>query len=797
MANPRFLEDGTFQGYISSAIDITERKRAEEELFRFKFMADYASDPFILMRENGSFEYLNQAALDSWGYSAEEAKALKVPDIDPIYNQDFFATTFATAQKEELPLIETLHKKKDGSIYPVEVRMGGFSIDGRALVFAIARDITQRRAAEKKIKMSERNLRLMIHQAPVAIAILRGPTYIIEIANTHILELWGRGGLEVMNKPLLEAIPEIKDQIVSEELNQVYKTGVRFETKEMPVVLKRNGTLETVYINFSLEPLYNTQGNIDGIMPVGFDVTEQVKARQKVEVNKEKLDIVIDASGLGTWEYFLKSNKVKYSRRHLEIFGYLENDKPSHPDLVKHIHPDDFAARAKAHKEAIKTGILDYRSRILWKDNSLHWIEVKGKVFYNKEKKPIRMIGTVRDITNEKHAEKELLEREQKFRLLADSLPEHIWTSDTEGNLNYFNQSVFDYSGLTLDQITEDGWIQIVHPDDREENINQWMNSIKTGKDFLIEHRFRRFDGEFRWQLSRAIPQKDEHGNIRMWVGSSTDIQDQKMFLQELEKQVSERTAELARKNVDLEKMNKELQSFAYISSHDLQEPLRKIQTFSSRIMDKELESLSERGKDYLMRMQNAANRMQTLIEDLLAYSRTSTGEQKFKKMKLSDVVAEVAEDLKEELEQKDAQLEVNAPCEVDIIHFQFRQLLINLIGNSLKFVKNDINPVIKISSIRKKGADFNNERLAKDKYYCRVRVEDNGIGFEPKHAELIFELFQRLYGKSEYKGTGIGLAIVKKIVENHNGIVIASGQKNQGATFDIYLPTEQEKVTL
>ena len=566
-----------------------------------------------------------------------------------------------------------------------------------------------------------------------------------------------------MNKPLLEAIPEIKDQIVSEELNQVYKTGVRFETKEMPVVLKRNGTLETVYINFSLEPLYNTQGNIDGIMPVGFDVTEQVKARQKVEVNKEKLDIVIDASGLGTWEYFLKSNKIKYSKRHLEIFGYLENDKPSHPDLVKHIHPDDLAARAKAHEEAIKTGILDYRSRILWKDNSLHWIEVKGKVFYNKEKKPIRMIGTVRDITNEKHAEKELLEREQKFRLLADSLPEHIWTSDTEGNLNYFNQSVFDYSGLTLDQITEDGWIQIVHPDDREENINQWINSIKTGKDFLIEHRFRRFDGEFRWQLSRAIPQKDEHGNIRMWVGFSTDIQDQKMFLQELEKQVSERTAELARKNVDLEKMNKELQSFAYISSHDLQEPLRKIQTFSSRIMDKELESLSERGKDYLMRMQNAANRMQTLIEDLLAYSRTSTGEQKFKKMKLSDVVAEVAEDLKEELEQKDAQLEVNAPCEVDIIHFQFRQLLINLVGNSLKFAKKDTAPVIKVSSIRKKGADFNEERLAKEKDYCRVRVEDNGIGFEPKHAELIFELFQRLYGKSEYKGTGIGLAIVQE----------------------------------
>src|SRR5690606_927588 len=165
------------------------------------------------------------------------------------------------------------------------------------------------------------------------------------------------------------------------------------------------------------------------------------------------------------------------------------------------------------------------------------------------------------DITEERTFQQQLLEREEKFRLLADSMPQHVWTSDPEGNLNYFNQSVFDYSGLTPEKIIEDGWLQIVHPDDREENIKQWNDAVRTGNDFLIEHRFRKYNGEYRWQLSRAIPQKDVDGNIKMWVGSSTDIQEQKMFTTELENMVQLRTNELEEKNIDLEKINKELQS--------------------------------------------------------------------------------------------------------------------------------------------------------------------------------------------------------------------------------------------
>jgi hypothetical protein len=554
--------------------------------------------------------------------------------------------------------------------------------------------------------------------------------------------------------------------------------------------LARNGKLEDVYLNYVYQPYYEVDNTISGVTVIAYDVTSSVIANKKIEASEEKLKIVVDASELGTYELNLKTNEPSYSKRYLEILGgYTDNIQLTHAQLLQHLYPDDLPVREKAFKEAMDTGNLHYEARLIWKDKSIHWMEGRGKVFYDDKHNPEKLIGTIRDITEEKDHEQELQESEEKFRLLADSMPQHIWTSDPEGNLNYYNQSVFEYSGLNLEQINKDGWMQIVHPDDREENINQWINSITTGKDFLFEHRFRRHDGEYRWQLSRAIPQRDETGRIQMWVGTSTDIQQQKTFTKELELQVSERTKELEASNTELQKMNKELQSFAYISSHDLQEPLRKIQTFASRIAEKEENNLTDYGKDMFNRMQDAAKRMQTLIQDLLAYSRTSTTEINLETTDLNKIIAEVKEDLEEELKEKHATIEANQLCSADIVPFQFRQLMHNLIGNSLKFSNPEKPPHIQINSEIANGMKFNNEKLSPQNKYCHITVSDNGIGFEQQYSEKIFEVFQRLHSKTEYNGTGIGLSIVKKIVENHHGIITAIGEPNKGATFEIFIP--------
>jgi signal transduction histidine kinase len=245
---------------------------------------------------------------------------------------------------------------------------------------------------------------------------------------------------------------------------------------------------------------------------------------------------------------------------------------------------------------------------------------------------------------------------------------------------------------------------------------------------------------------------------------------------------------ELAFQNEEKEKRaaelivaNKELLAFTYVSSHDLQEPLRKIQTFVTIILKQENENLSEDGKNNFQRMQLAAGRMQLLIEDLLAFSRINTMERKF--------------ELRDTIQEKHAVIESGDLCPANIIAFQFRQLLYNLISNALKFSNPEVPSRIIIKSRIVKGKNVRGQNFSPqqsdEKNYCHITVKDNGIGFEPHFSERIFEVFQKLHGKEVYAGTGIGLAIVKKIVENHNGIITATSELNKGAQFDIYIPAE------
>jgi len=269
-----------------------------------------------------------------------------------------------------------------------------------------------------------------------------------------------------------------------------------------------------------------------------------------------------------------------------------------------------------------------------------------------------------------------------------------------------------------------------------------------------------------------------------------------------LEKAVDERTRELKEaneslenKNKELVNMNKELEAFTYVSSHDMQEPLRKIQTFAGIILEKENSNLSDKGKNYFRLMQESAERMRLLIQDLLTFSRISAAERKFENTDLNIIIEEVLKEFKEEIAAKHAVIEVKEVCEVRIIPFQFRQLLHNLIGNALKFSNPQKPPHIKIRSRNIKYEKLNIAGLPPQKEYCHISITDNGIGFEKEFSTKIFELFQKLHGKDEYTGTGIGLAIAKKIVDNHNGIITATSELNKGATFNIYLPAGQASI--
>ncbi|MFB9054967.1 PAS domain-containing protein [Formosa undariae] len=661
-------------------------------------------------------------------------------------------------------------------------------------------EVTDSVTAKQAVFESENRFKNLVLRSPIPIAVFHGPDHIITIANNTMLnDIWRKDYDSCIDHKLLDVFPELAHQKFPDLLDNVYKTGQAYSEREALATIDGKDGTRNFYFDLDYTPIYEADHIITGLIITAVDVTEKVNSRKRIEKTETRLRIATEAAELATWELDLNTKALTHSKRLPHILGYPESDNLTKDFIRNRTVPEDLdTILIPAYKKALKTGTYLYEVRTRKKDDSIIWIRTHGKVFYDENGSPSKLFGTLREITLEKRNEQQLIDNEQKFRLLADSMPQKIWTANTDGVLDYYNQTVYDYTGHTKETLNPTNWLTIVHPDDKEENAFLWKRSIETGEDFIFEHRFIRHDGQYRWQLSRAIPQRDNKGKIQRWVGTSTDIQDQKMFLQELERQVKERTKLLGEANEKLEssieelqRMNEELQSFAYISSHDLQEPLRKIQIFSSRILDLEKDNLSETGTNYFNRMQNAAHRMQVLIKDLLTYSRTNTSTRSFEKTDLNTVLDEVKIDLKELIKEHDVTVEVGNLCTAYIIPFQFIQLMNNLINNSIKFAREGVPSVIKIDSVIDKGSTFKLEQLTADGEYCHIKVSDNGIGFDPEYGEKIFEVFERLHTRTAYEGTGIGLAIVKKIVENHDGFIFAKGEENKGVTFNIYIPTD------
>lgn len=792
--------DGTISGIVALASNVTAqviaRNTIEESEKRFRnivkqvplgisilkgndLIVEVANPVYLQILDKEESDILGKPLFDS----VPEAKETVFPLISKVlesgnpYYTDDLQITLNRHEKQEICYFNLV-------FHPLKEENN--TISG---VIIVAYEVTEAIKARHLLKESEEAFRKIIMQSPIAMAVFRGKNHIIEMANTTMMDIWQKNADETIGKPLVDVFPELVEQKYPELLDEVVNSGKVISETESVAYVDIRGKLERFYLDYEYTPLFEKEGTISGVMVTVNNVTDKVEARKKVEDAEERARLAAKIAEIVTWDLNIATQELIYSENLPFLFGRDKNEKVTRPDILAQIHPDDLSILEKAYEVALTTSIYKYESRIIKPDKSISWIKAHGKIFFDEEHQPIKMIGTIMDITDEKNSQEVLMKNEAKFRLLANSMPQHIWTSDALGNINYFNQSVYSYSGLELHEIEKNGWLQIVHPEDRDGNIKAWVDSIITGNDFLFEHRFRRYDGEYRWQLSRAIPQKDADGNIQMWVGTSTDIQDQKNFTDKLEKEVYERTAELEQKNKDLINMNIELQSFAYISSHDLQEPLRKIQTFASRLSDLDEQNISAKAKTYLNRIEVSAKRMQTLIQDLLTYSRTNSADRVFVKVNLDEIAEEVISDFSERIEETNAVINLSQLGEATVIPFQFRQLLHNLIGNALKFHKKNENPRVEIKARRIRGYETKIPVDYPDKMYYHLTISDNGIGFDDEYKERIFEVFQRLNTETEFSGTGIGLAIVKKIVENHKGIIRAHSEKGKGATFEIYLP--------
>ena len=386
-------------------------------------------------------------------------------------------------------------------------------------------------------------------------------------------------------------------------------------------------------------------------------------------------------------------------------------------------------------------------------------------------------------------AERILKERELWFRDMANNAPVMIWTSDKKGNRNFFNKTWMEYSGRQLDDELGMSWMDSMHPDDTDQFLKIYKDAIQKEIPYKAEYRLRRNDGEFRWMLSSAKPFYDASKSFIGYIGTVTEIHDERIMNKKLQQSVRQRTKSLEDANINLERSNSELQQFAYVASHDLQEPLRKIITFIDRLQSKYKSNLPDEAKDFMDRITESSKRMSRLIDDLLNFSRVSRTSS-FVTTDLNQVLKNVLKNFDLLIQQTNAEIKIESLPVIEAVPVQMMQLFHNLISNALKFTFTNSKPVIQISNHKlseEKTAQY--PSLNSGTKYIEIIVCDNGIGFRQEFAEKIFSIFQRLHGKSEFPGTGIGLALCKKIVENHSGIIFANSKENEGTSMHVILP--------
>jgi two-component system, chemotaxis family, CheB/CheR fusion protein len=395
----------------------------------------------------------------------------------------------------------------------------------------------------------------------------------------------------------------------------------------------------------------------------------------------------------------------------------------------------------------------------------------------------------------------ELSESEERFRLVARATNDALWDWNFVNNQVWWGDAFFKQFGYgsMADLVNRHFWLNKIHPDDRAQVEESLHQAINTGKNqWVREYRFLKENGEYAYILDRAYVLQDEYGTPYRMLGSMFDLTEQKKAEQEiarinasLEQKVAQRTQQLQQINEELETSNNDLQQFASVASHDLQEPLRKILMHSRFIKDKFEHALGSDVKESLHKIIHSSGRMKSLISDILNFSRLSNNRYEFIYTDLHKMITEILDDFEVTIREKDATITIDElPC-IDAIPGQMRQVFHNLLANALKFSRPDTLPVVQISGGLIKEKSFDSP-LATDGDFCRISVKDNGIGFDEKFTASIFNLFQRLHSKDKYEGSGIGLAITKKIVEKHQGLITAHSREGSGAEFIIILPVKQ-----
>jgi PAS domain S-box-containing protein len=803
-------DNNAVEGIFASITDTTQAVKNEEQLreLRNRQLKNlFVQAPIamcILRGPNLIVEVANEKILELWGKPAEQM--LNKPLFEGLADardqgfEELLNGVYNTGKRvvfDEIP-VNLVRKGRTENVYvklvyePLREENGKISA-----VMVLADEVTEQVINRKKIEESEARLRLAIEITKLGTwdydPISGELNWSDECRNIYAFPAEGKVDFELFRAHIYPADKEFVENAINDSLNP---QGAG--TYDITYRILRYNDKSVRWIRATGKVFFNDKKQSERFIGTVIDITEQKLMEDKLRESEMRARLAVEASQMGTFDWDVPNSTFHYSDTLAKMFGYTQTSGLNQKHFSDRIHPDDREMRLAAHKAAFTSGTLFYEARMVWPDDSIHWVRLNGKVVFDEKGAASRMYGTTLDITEQRaHAEnlkKEVAERtatleeknlsliqsEERYHKMVEEVQDYaIILLDRNGIIQNWNKGAENIKQYKEEEIVGKHFSVFYLPEDRQSNLPERLikHAAETGK--AVQEGWRkRKDGSRFWGSITITALHDDNNEVIGFSKVTRDLTEKKIA-----------DDRLLHYTKELESQNEELEQFAYIASHDLQEPLRKILTFSEIIQKKiQDEDLAAR---YLAKIDSSAQRMSELIKSVLNYSKLTNDESGRVDTDLNKIVSNVKTDFELLIEEKDAQIKImNHLPTIKGNTLQLNQLFSNLISNSLKF--SDKPPVIEIGSriVSKQKVVNSPDFLAEENYY-EVTVSDNGIGFDQQYEKLIFTIFQRLHGKQHYSGTGIGLALCKKIVENHEGHIAAKGEPGKGSIFFIYFPVQ------
>ena len=734
--------------------DITDRKQTEQYQ---QIVFDLAPVGMCYIDTDIRFTKVNQKMCEITGYSAAEMAGMKVADLthpDDVPGHEESMITFLKEEGRAVYQMEKRYLRKDGSFRWVSAS-GKRVLDPEGqhqYSIGTVVDIHDRKLAEEATRESDQHFRLLAESAPLGIfrTDARG-------ASVYVNSVWcsmaGLSEAESMGSGWEQAIyPEDRADAVAGWTAAASK-GCKWVHRHR--ILNASGAVR--WVEARSAPTTSPDGELIGHVVTIADITDWKVAEESLAERDRQLLSMMDSIDQLAWIAHADGYIFWYNQRWYDYTGTTPEQMEGWGWQAVH-DPKVLPEVLERWPEAIRTGEpFDMEFPLRGADGVYRSFLTRAVPFRNSAGRVVRWFGTNTNVDALRKQQNMLLENEQRFRELAEKLPDFVWVADSDGKLTYLSPRWQEYTGVPSDvSLSESRASRIIHPNDHEAMSARWNKSVETGQPFLKEVRLRRHDGTYRWFLSQAEPVTDSAGNIAKWVGSATDIHEQKITEQALRRS------------------NENLEQFTFAASHDLREPLRMVSIYTQLLV----ENYGDKGpeaRQLLNYVVDGVNRMEMMLKAILAFSRAGEPPEPLREIDSNAVLSQVLVELQAVISGCQATITYDPLPVVQCTSAHLHNLLQNLIANALNY-RSEKPLFIHISAVL-------------EGTHCRFSVKDNGIGIAPQYLEQIFGIFKRLH-KSDYPGVGIGLAICKRIVQQYEGKIWAESILGKGATFHFTLPS-------